>query len=361
MRASLLVLSLLCIASTAPAQIKLAPDQPIPTFQKRMRGRADIRLADYPRSQLSAADGYGAYLRRPDDEQLYVGVYAETDIVISEVPFRGKPKKGVAHGPAWYARPDGTQLTYGTYRDGRAAGEWFRVTFDTLSYEACFYPEPTDPIAEVVERLRTCFPDTAVQRRIKFWRQPYRDGQREGLSVESRLDGLTLREQPFRADELYGEEVQYDKVGELSLRIEHGGKGRLDTTFVKTGDGPRDTLAHMPLFRSPECPTFAEGQTEAERTAVQRCAERAMLNYIYRNVKYPQSARIQGYQGKIVVAFVIDKEGSVERPHLVQHLSRSLDAEALRVVRAMPKWHPGELDGEPVRVSFVLPIMFQLE
>ncbi len=361
MRASLLVLSLLFATAVAHAQINLAPNYPIPPFQKKMLGRADIHLGDYPRAQLTAADGYGAYLELPNDESVYVGVYGETDIVTSEVPYQGKFKQAIADGNAWYARPDRTQFTYGTYRDGRPAGEWFRVNFDTLSFEACFYPHPDDPIEETIERLRTCFPDTAVQRRVKFWRQPYQNGQREGLSIQSRLDGLTLQELSFRADQLYGEELSYDKVGELTLRVKHAGNGQSDTTFVKTSDAVSRGTESMPRFPSSECPNYAPGQNAEQQAAVKRCSEQAMLQYIFGNVGYPKSARSQGYQGKIIVAFVIDSDGSIENPKIVQHLSQSLDAEALRVVRSFPNWIPGKVDGEPVRVSFVLPIVFKME
>lgn len=181
------------------------------------------------------------------------------------------------------------------------------------------------------------------------------------MSIESRLDGLTQRELNFRADQLYGEEVHYDKVGELTLRIEHSGNGVSDTTFVKTGDGPRDTLAWMPLFRSAECPTFIEGQTEAERTGVQRCAERAMLDYIYRSVKYPKSARLLGYEGTVAVKFVVETDGAITGAQAMRHTAKSLDEEAIRVVESFPKWTPGMRNGELVRVSFVLPIQFKLE
>lgn len=88
--------------------------------------------------------------------------------------------------------------------------------------------------------------------------------------------------------------------------------------------------------------------------------DEAMAKWIQQNVSYPLEAMEMGEQGIVYVKFVIDKDGSVINAEVRKGVSESLDNEALRVVKKMPKWIPGELDGKKVRVSFTLPISFKL-
>lgn len=82
--------------------------------------------------------------------------------------------------------------------------------------------------------------------------------------------------------------------------------------------------------------------------------------WISKHVKYPVLAMENGIQGKVYVQFVIEKDGSITDVKVVRGVDSSLDKEAVRVVKSMPKWKPGKQRGKPVRVSFTLPINFQL-
>jgi TonB family protein len=86
----------------------------------------------------------------------------------------------------------------------------------------------------------------------------------------------------------------------------------------------------------------------------------ALMDYVSRNVKYPESAKENNLQGRVLVKFVIEKDGSVSNVEVGRGWGNELDDEAVRVVKAMPKWKPGKQDGKPVRVSFMLPINFKL-
>ncbi len=86
----------------------------------------------------------------------------------------------------------------------------------------------------------------------------------------------------------------------------------------------------------------------------------AMFKFIAENVKYPESAKENNLQGRVIVKFVIEKDGSVSNVEVGRGWGNELDDEAVRVVKAMPKWKPGKQDGKPVRVSFMLPINFKL-
>lgn len=82
--------------------------------------------------------------------------------------------------------------------------------------------------------------------------------------------------------------------------------------------------------------------------------------WIAKNVKYPVLAMENGIQGKVYIQFVIEKDGSITDVKVLRGVDASLDKEAVRVVQSMPKWKPGKQRGKPVRVSYTLPINFQL-
>ncbi len=82
--------------------------------------------------------------------------------------------------------------------------------------------------------------------------------------------------------------------------------------------------------------------------------------WISKNVKYPILAQENGIQGKVFIQFVIEKDGSITDVKVMRGVDASLDKEAIRVVKSMPKWKPGKQRGKPVRVSYTLPINFQL-
>ena len=85
-----------------------------------------------------------------------------------------------------------------------------------------------------------------------------------------------------------------------------------------------------------------------------------MMKFLQQNIKYPEEAKKSGAQGRVIVQFVVEKDGSIVEPKVVKSVSPELDAAALRVVQAMPKWKPGEQRGEKVRVQFTLPVSFRL-
>jgi protein TonB len=86
----------------------------------------------------------------------------------------------------------------------------------------------------------------------------------------------------------------------------------------------------------------------------------AMKKWIAENVKYPEISQQLGEQGKVYVAFVVEPDGSITNVKVERGVSEDLDREAKRVVRAMPKWVPGENGGKKARVRCRLPINFQL-
>lgn len=96
-----------------------------------------------------------------------------------------------------------------------------------------------------------------------------------------------------------------------------------------------------------ESPQFSGGQ-------------RALMEYLRTNLHYPPAAAKKGVEGRVLVSFVVEKDGAISDVKILRSRDADLDAEAMRVVKAMPPWEPGRMKGSPVRMRFTLPITFSL-
>ena len=115
--------------------------------------------------------------------------------------------------------------------------------------------------------------------------------------------------------------------------------------------------------------TYAPQPKEAEQGEIFQVVEERpqfpggdaeLMKFLQQNVKYPKEAQEQGKQGRVIVQFVVNTDGSISNDTIVRSVDPSLDAEAVRIVRNMPNWTPGKQKGEPVRVRFTLPVTFRL-
>ena len=86
----------------------------------------------------------------------------------------------------------------------------------------------------------------------------------------------------------------------------------------------------------------------------------ALLEYLKKNIKYPAICRDNNIQGRVIVSFVVNKDGKIVDPEVVKGVNPSLDKEALRVISTMPNWKPGYQRGKPVRVKYSVPVNFRL-
>ena len=86
----------------------------------------------------------------------------------------------------------------------------------------------------------------------------------------------------------------------------------------------------------------------------------ALMKYLSENVKYPALAIKAQEQGRVVVSFTVEKDGAISDVKVARTVTPSLDAEAVRVVKAMPKWTPGKQGGQLVRVRYNVPVSFKL-
>lgn len=155
---------------------------------------------------------------------------------------------------------------------------------------------------------------------------------------EKRIDHINVLKGKA-ATEIYGAE---GKNGVIEIKTK---KPVLLDVVVKTeaqtepDDKPFDVVEQMPEFPG---------------------GQEALMQFLRQEVKYPKEAEEKGLQGRVVVRYIIEKDGSISEVEIAKSVNEYLDAEAIRVVNAMPKWKPGKQKGEPVRVKFTIPITFRL-
>lgn len=87
----------------------------------------------------------------------------------------------------------------------------------------------------------------------------------------------------------------------------------------------------------------------------------ALSDYLRDNIKYPEACRKDSIQGRVIISFVVEKDGSISSAEVIKSVHEQLDAEALRVISAMPKWKPGKQRGKVVRVEYAIPIKYRLD
>lgn len=97
-----------------------------------------------------------------------------------------------------------------------------------------------------------------------------------------------------------------------------------------------------------EMPSFPGGQE-------------ALMQFLNRNIKYPTISQETGVQGRVIIQFIVNKDGSIVDPVVARSIDPYLDKEALRVIKAMPKWKPGMQRGKAVRVKYTVPVTFKLQ
>ena len=87
----------------------------------------------------------------------------------------------------------------------------------------------------------------------------------------------------------------------------------------------------------------------------------ALFEYLSKHIKYPVIAEENGIQGRVIVTFVVERDGSITDVKVVKSVDPSLDKEAQRVVKSMPRWIPGKQNGSAVRVKYTVPVTFRLQ
>lgn len=137
------------------------------------------------------------------------------------------------------------------------------------------------------------------------------------------------------------------KEKDAAVKTEEGDPNGVDASLLESGDGlTGDT--------GPEIVTFAEQMPVFEG------GEGEMMKFLEKNIDYPPVAKENGIEGRVVLSFIVDKDGNISNIEVMKKLGWGLEEEAVRVVKKMPPWRPGKQNGKPVVVKFMLPIVFKL-
>lgn len=116
---------------------------------------------------------------------------------------------------------------------------------------------------------------------------------------------------------------------------------------------------------APEPPKHVVEETKiftvVEQKPMYPGGDAALMGYLRDNIKYPTVAAENGVQGRVVVGFVVERDGSITDVNILRGVDPSLDREAMRVVKSMPRWNPGKQNGSAVRVKYQVPVSFRLQ
>ena len=166
----------------------------------------------------------------------------------------------------------------------------------------------------------------------------------------------------IKKDELVKEEHQVKQMDQLDDKVAVGTEnkeGVKDRTVEAVRNdiavaapppppAPKPEVANKVFDVVEEMPSFPGGQG-------------ALMAFLSSNIKYPVVAQENGVQGRVIVGFVVEKDGSISDVKVMRSVDPSLDREAQRVVKAMPKWKPGKQNGSAVRVKYTVPVVFRLQ
>jgi protein TonB len=168
----------------------------------------------------------------------------------------------------------------------------------------------------------------------------------------------------IKKDELVKEDNQMKQMDQLDANTAVG---------VKDQEGTKDRTIEAARTDVVEKVQIEEPKQEVKQEVTQKIfdvveqqpsfpgGQSALLSWLNSNIHYPPVAEENGIQGRVVVSFVVEPDGSISNVQVVRGVDPSLDKEAVRVTKAMPKWVPGKQNGQAVRVKYNLPVTFKLQ
>ena len=165
------------------------------------------------------------------------------------------------------------------------------------------------------------------------------------------VDGKTVTREDIQA--LPPESVANIVVMKEEAAIKSYGENAKNGVIIITTKKRQEELDNEP--KQPDVFDVVEGMPQFPGGAA------ALMQYLSQNIRYPKEAMEAKTQGRVIVQFVVEKDGSISGAHVVKSVNPQLDAEALRVVSAMPNWTPGTQNGQTVRVKYAVPISFRLK
>jgi TonB family protein len=188
---------------------------------------------------------------------------------------------------------------------------------------------------------------------------------REGL-FRYYMEGLLVSESNFHNNKPVGEWKDYYSDGKVRVVRNYNSEGKYHGSFkVLYHDGKVRRLDIFNNGKLKEGKCFTASGADTAWFAYQTQpefpgGENKRMEYLTSSVVYPKAAREAGIQGIVYVTFMVEKEGNISDVKILRGVHPLLDEETLRVIRSMPLWKPGMIDGKPVRVRFNMPVKFTL-
>lgn len=261
-----------------------------------------------PNSKLLAWDINYTLEQVSDDQFILKKYYPENNQLTHFVTF-DSPKYDVKNGLYFEHYDDGTLLTKGIFVNNTKEGKWIEGVNHTGIYK---------------------------------------NGLKQGKWITTDEQQRVIVEKQYLDGELDGKTITYDSMGVIRKEV-----------IYKIGEQLSVTLDTSHTEKQPRflgCETITTSEEDRKK-----CADKALMTFIYSKIKYPNRAAEQGLQGQALIQFVVEKDGSIGDIKTLRGISKEIKVECLRLLAAMPKWIPGEQDGLPVRVRYTLPIHFKLQ
>ena len=166
----------------------------------------------------------------------------------------------------------------------------------------------------------------------------------------------------IKKDELVKEENQVKQMDKLDDKVAVGSEDK-EGVKDRTVEAVRSEIAVAapppPPAPKPEVATKVFDVVEEMPSFPGGNA--ALMSYLNGNTKYPVVAQENGVQGRVIISFVVERDGSISDVRVARSVDPSLDREAQRVVKSMPRWTPGKQNGQTVRVKYTVPVVFRLQ
>ncbi len=219
--------------------------------------------------------------------------------------------------------------------------------------------EEEGPDAAIEQEMATFQPEEIIEEeeieeQVKF-EEPEEIIQPEEVANEQRVTELMIVE-----DENFDKEKEVKDKSEVMENEAQA--GAMDIT-EGTNDLNKQIVRNEVIAEEPKAPEPEKVYTMAmvEQKPEFPGGEAAMYKWLGDHISYPAQASEEGVSGRVVVQFDITKTGSIENVKVIRGRHPALDKEAMRLVKAMPNWQPGRNNGQPVKVTFILPVTFKLQ
>ena len=194
--------------------------------------------------------------------------------------------------------------------------------------------------------------EAKVEKKEIIRQEPEKVVEQVKSSVKFTAPVIKKDEEVKEEDEIKLDEVQKSDKAVGAFTVE--GNDEVGGAVLKAKE---DIAAPEPPKHVEETKVF----TVVEQMPMFPGGDAALMSYLANNIHYPTVAAENGVQGRVVVGFVVERDGSITDVNVLRSVDPSLDREAMRVVKAMPKWTPGKQNGSAVRVKYQVPVTFRLQ